>query len=188
MIRKGGALVEMYVFHPFARVEPWRKFVFLYILTYICRAGHVMAQTSSKIKPFSVCSELARRAFRTGSKSVPDWLALRSELARETIKNRPFRTGSRFLTSPKWHTFHAPERKSQFRPRNVVRTGSNRKSWVLFGLRMAPQALQSRFRFGGCLRGPPEGHPPIILVGRPISGAPRDWRVQGSHGPWSPCC
>ena len=41
-----------------------------------------LAQTRFKIKPFLGCSELARRAFRTGSRSVLNWLAGRSELAR----------------------------------------------------------------------------------------------------------
>ena len=35
-----------------------------------------------EIMPFLGRSELARRAFRTGSRSVPNWLAVRSELAR----------------------------------------------------------------------------------------------------------
>ena len=76
-------------------------------------------------------SELARRVVRTGSKSGPNWLAGRSELARKMSKTKAVRTGSRFLRFQKWHTFRAPEQKSQFGPPKVVRTGSNRKSWAM---------------------------------------------------------
>ena len=75
-------------------------------------------------------SKLARRLVQTGSKSGSNWLAGRSELARQMSKTRAVRTGSRFLDFQKWHTFHAPERKSQFGPPKVVRTGPLRKSWV----------------------------------------------------------
>ena len=67
---------------------------------------------------------------RTGPKSGPNWTARRSELDRRIGKMGAVRTGPRFLCFQKWHTFHAPERKSQFGPLKVVRTGPLRKSWA----------------------------------------------------------
>ena len=75
-------------------------------------------------------SELDRRVVRTGPKSGPNWTARQSELERETGKMGAVRTGPRFLCFQKQSTFHAPERKSQFGPPKVVRTGPLRKSWV----------------------------------------------------------
>ena len=83
-------------------------------------------------------SELARGVFRTGSRGVPNWLAR----VPNWLAKGAFRTGSRKLTSQKWHTFHAPERKSQFRTPLAFRTGSNRKSWV--GLRWLQKACVPR--------------------------------------------